>query len=77
MLECKNCCYFSESLEVQYEHCCFREWGHSDWELAPCDDPDFNDEYEEEEDYEDVSPEDYNEWVNASCGIDYIAPWLR
>lgn len=42
-LKCENCNYYAETEEVKYVHCCFREWGHGDWETAPCDE----DEYEE------------------------------
>lgn len=48
-LECKNCCYYSESPEANGFHCCFNEWGHSDYEVAPCDEDYYADEdvYEE------------------------------
>ena len=65
MLKCKNCCYYAVSEMNEFEHCCFTEWGNSDCDVAPCDEPDWDDEYE------DVSAEDYAEWSNAGCGIDY------
>lgn len=43
-LECKNCSYFSQSEDSEWGetyHCCFREWGHGDDEVAPCDEPDY------------------------------------
>ena len=58
MLKCENCCYFAVTTSDEWggiEHCCFHEWGHGDWETAPCD---YDDEYygddgdEYEEDYE-------------------------
>lgn len=52
-LKCEDCCYYAESPEVKYMHCCFREWGHEDYEIAPCDEEDYSwDEYREEEMYE-------------------------
>lgn len=42
-LECKNCCYFDITGAPEWngkEHCCFHEWGHSDEEVAPCDETD-------------------------------------
>ena len=44
-LECQNCNYFAQSTNSEWgetEHCCFREWGHSDDEVAPCDEPDYD-----------------------------------
>lgn len=46
-LECKNCCYYGFTEGVEYEHCCFREWGHDDYEVAPCDEEEVNPGYEE------------------------------
>lgn len=44
------------------EYDCYCECdGGSDW---------YDDEYE-------PTAEDYHEWVNANCGIDNDAPWLR
>ena len=59
MEECKGCCYFAITDNPDWirkdgtpiEHCCFQEWGHEDWETAPCDEPQY--------DYEDDYPEDY------------------
>lgn len=51
-LECKNCCYFDFSEGNPHEHCCFREWGHSDEEVAPCDEPDYDEYPSYEEDYD-------------------------
>lgn len=33
----------------------------------------------DDDDYDDYTPsaDDYREWSNACCGIDYDAPWLR
>ena len=51
--ECRRCCYFAETDDPFWngrEHCCFHEWGHGDWETAPCDEPVYEDEpypYEE------------------------------
>lgn len=47
MEECKNCCYYAESEETPYEHCCFIEWGHQEWEIAPCDEEEINPDYRE------------------------------
>lgn len=47
-MKCENCCYFGFTEGVEYEHCCFREWGHGDWEVAPCDEPEYDDFNEEE-----------------------------
>lgn len=66
MLECKNCCYFTVTDDPDWtrkdgtpiEHCCFHEWGHGDWETAPCDEPDYdNDDIFGYDDY----PDDYYE----------------
>lgn len=48
-MKCENCCYYSYSEMSDYEHCCFNEWGHGDYEIAPCDDKDFDDNFESEE----------------------------
>ena len=55
MLKCENCCYYAVSEMNEFEHCCFTEWGNSDCDVAPCDEQDWDDEYE------DVSAEDYAE----------------
>ena len=49
-MKCENCTYYDFTEDVEYEHCCFNEWGHADTEVAPCDDPDFDDDYEEPDD---------------------------
>lgn len=36
-MKCKECCYFNSTTENAHEHCCFTEWGHSDYETAPCE----------------------------------------
>lgn len=44
-MECINCNYFAQTDDPDWngrEHCCFREWGHGDEEIAPCDDPNFD-----------------------------------
>lgn len=58
MEECKNCCYFNVTDDPEWngkEHCCFHEWGHEDWETAPCDEPEYEPAYEEYDDF----PDDY------------------
>lgn len=47
MEECKNCCYYAESKEIPYEHCCFIEWGHQEFEIAPCDEEEIDPGYRE------------------------------
>ena len=45
-MTCENCNYFDVTDDKEWQgkpHCCFHEWGHRDDEIAPCDDPDFND----------------------------------
>lgn len=45
MGECKNCCYFAETDNKEWNgkpHCCFHEWGHGDWEKAPCDEDEYD-----------------------------------
>ena len=77
MLKCENCCYYAVSDNRDWhgkEHCCFTEWGHGDWETAPCDEEEYDDV---EEEYEEVSYEDYMEWARAGVGIDNDAPWIR
>lgn len=67
-------------LEGTYEQCdkCVETF----W-LCDDDEPEYYESYDAPEDYYesddeyDVSPEDYREWVNANCGIDDDAPWLR
>ena len=47
---CQNCNYFAITDDPFWkgkEHCCFREWGHTDDEIAPCDEEDINLGYEE------------------------------
>lgn len=51
-MECENCCYYSASEENEYEHCCFTEWGHDETDIAPCDDPDFEDKRDDYDDFE-------------------------
>ena len=61
MDECKKCCYFAVTDDPFWngnEHCCFHEWGHGDWEKAPCDE---DWEREERESYADSYPEE--EWI--------------
>lgn len=41
-MECCDCLYFNATDNPEWKgrpHCCFLEWGHSDDEIAPCDDP--------------------------------------
>lgn len=59
-MECKNCVYFQATEDKEWngkEHCCFREWGHEDWETAPCDEPEWDNITYDEYDY----PDDYYE----------------
>ncbi len=45
-MECDQCVYFDVTESEEWKgkpHCCFLEWGHSDDETAPCDDPDYED----------------------------------
>ena len=62
-LECKNCCYFNSTTENEYEHCCFTEWGHSEWEKAPCEyaeDEIFVEDYVKKEyDLEELTDEEF------------------
>lgn len=66
MDECKRCCYFAVTDNPDWidkngnpiEHCCFREWGHEDWETAPCDYSE--DDFPLYEEYDDF-PDDYYE----------------
>lgn len=40
LAECKACGFFSVTPDTEWKgkpHCCFREWGHGDDEVAPCD----------------------------------------
>lgn len=74
MMKCENCCYFAASEQNEHEHCCFEEWGHPFYDVAPCDEEDYDDV---EEEYEKVSDEDYMEWARAGVGIDDDAPWIK
>ena len=52
-LECNFCGYFAVTEDPEWKgrpHCCFHEWGHKDYETAPCDEPE----------YCDSVPNDYN-----------------
>ncbi len=43
-LECNFCGYFAVTENPEWKgrpHCCFREWGHKDYETAPCDEPEY------------------------------------
>ena len=68
-MKCENCNYYSMSEGVDYEHCCFTEWGHADWELAPCDDPDFDDE-PYESDYDDYGSNFHCDTYGVCGGTD-------
>ena len=74
MLKCENCCYYAVTDITEWngkEHCCFSEWGHGDWETAPCDEPEWDDDeigsWEENEEYYE---EDYE--ITAADLHDYM-----
>lgn len=74
MLKCENCCYFACSEGVEYEHCCFHEWGHSYEDIAPCDEPEYDEpndyceEFDDEEEFEDSGVEESTfEFRCSSC----------
>lgn len=54
-MRCENCCYFAETDAEEWNgkaHCCFREWGHMEDEIAPCDEPQYEEiNYYNIEDY--------------------------
>ena len=42
-MECENCVYYQEVEREKYPRCVFRDY-HDDYDVAPCDDRDYDEE---------------------------------